>query len=83
MELYKEILIQALKNEELSVTFPNLKIDGAEIVEKECYKALRRIKDIIHDDSLSDGECFKKLEEFICSFEEVGSSGGIPHDFGK
>ena len=56
MELYKEILIQALKNEELSVTFPNLKIDGAEIVEKECYKALRRIKDIIHDDSLSDGE---------------------------
>ena len=43
MELYKEILIQVLKNQELSVTFPNLKIDGAEIVEKECYKALMTV----------------------------------------
>ena len=82
MELYKEILIQVLKNQELSVTFPNLKIDGAEIVEKECYKALRRLKDIIHDDSLSDGECFQKIEEIICCFEELGSSGGMRHDFG-
>ena len=27
-------------------------------------------------------ECFQKIEEIIRAFEEIGSGGGIRHDFG-
>ena len=43
---------------------------------------LCRIKEIIEDDTLDDPECFMKIEEIVCVLEEVGSSGGIRHDFG-
>ena len=82
MDLYKEILVNVLRNEEVKVTFPNLHIDGAEIVELSCYHALKKIKSIIEDDSLEDDECFMKIEEIVQVFEQLGSSGGGRHDFG-
>ena len=57
-------------------------MDAAQIVELECYKALQKIKAIIEDDSLEDDTCFKKIEEIVCAFEQMGSSGGGRHDFG-
>lgn len=81
MELYKEILISALKDEDVTVVFPNLKIDGKEIVEMECYKALKEIKKVLENDSLEDKECFEKIEEIVCIFESLGSNGGGRHDF--
>jgi len=53
-----------------------------ELLEKECYKALKKIKEIIEDDSLSDKECFMQIEEIVCVFERLGSGGGGRHDFG-
>ena len=41
-----------------------------------------QIKAIIEDDRLNDSECFQKIEEIIRAFEEIGSGGGIRHDFG-
>ena len=41
-----------------------------------------KIKAIIEDDSLEDKECFRKIEEIVCAFEEIGSNGGSRHDFG-
>lgn len=82
MELYKEILIEALSKERMEVFFPELEIDGAKIVEMACYRALCRIRDIIRDERLSDGECFQKIEEIICTLEALGSGGGSRHDFG-
>ena len=70
-ELYKEILIQLIKEENITCMM-------AELVEKRCYKALKAIKAIVEDGSLSDFEC---VEEIVCIFEEIGSSGGIRHDF--
>lgn len=82
MELYKEILVKIRENRKIEVAFSNLSINAIEIVELESYKALQKIKEVIQDDSLNDKECFMKIEEIICLFEELGSGGGNRHDFG-
>ena len=82
MELYKEILAHALSQQSVEIVFPDLHMNATQIVELECYKALQKIKAIIEDDSLDDESCFKKIEEIVCAFEEMGSSGGGRHDFG-
>ncbi len=60
VDLYKQILIEALSNEKVQVTFPNLSIDAKEIVEGVCYQALKKIKTILDDPSLEDEDCFQK-----------------------
>lgn len=82
MELYKEILAHAITHGNVRVTFENPGMDIAKIVEEKCYKALQKIKAIIEDDSLEDSECFMKIEEVVCTLEEIGSSGGSRHNFG-
>ena len=82
MELYKEILAHALAYEDIRVTFSGQEPDISKIVERECYKALQRIKAIIEDDSLEDRECFMKIEEIVNVLESIGSTGGNRHDFG-
>ena len=82
MQLYQEILTSILAKEKIEITFPNLKTNPTEIIESESYQALQKIKAIINDDSLTDSECFMKIEEIICVFEELGISSGSRHDFG-
>ena len=82
MDLYKEILAYALTKGEIRVTLPTQYSDLSKALESESYQALQKIKSIIHDDSLSDQECFMKIEAIICELEEIGSSGGSRHDFG-
>lgn len=69
MELYKEILIHALKQESLLVTFSNPDIDEKEIVNIIRYQALQKIKAILEDDSLSDVDCFMQIEKIVEVFE--------------
>lgn len=78
MELYKEILLNLLIHNEIKTPLLN----PLELLEHECYNALLKIKTIIEDDSLSDNECFKKVEEIVSLFEQLGSNGGNRHDFG-
>lgn len=82
MELYKEILAHALTYGQIRITRSNKSKDIQQIVEGTCYHALQTIKAIIHDDSLSDRECFTKIEQIICALEEIGSTGGNRHDYG-
>ena len=82
MELYKDILSHALIRGEITVTLSSPSRTVSEIVEGECYRALRRIKEILADDSLEDSDCFAKIEEIICALESVGSHAGSSHDFG-
>ena len=42
MELFTEILAKVLEEEQIHIVFPNLKINAAEIVEMQCYKALQK-----------------------------------------
>ena len=82
MELGIEILAQFLAQQKAEITFPQLKLNAAEIVELQCYQTLRKIQEIVRDDTLEDDECFDRIEQIICTFEEIGSDGGVRHDFG-
>lgn len=82
MELYLEILLNLLQKEEAQITFPNLQMDVESIVLDTSYRALQAIKRVLTDDSLSDAECFRKIEEIVQILEGIGSSGGNRHDWG-
>lgn len=81
MDLYKEILIEVLQRHDANIYFPDLTITAKEVVETVSYRALKKIKEIIHDENLNDKECFGQIEEIITVLEEMGSNGGFRHDF--
>lgn len=47
-----------------------------------CYELLDKIRGVVRDHTLDDGECFEKIEEIVCLFEEYGINAGSRHDFG-
>ena len=81
MDLCKDILVKLLSYSTVEVTFQNTNLDVTKLTESVCYNALRRIKRIIEDDTLSDSECFMKIEEIIHTLEIVGCHDGFRHDF--
>ncbi len=78
MELWKEILKRGLEDNSFKETSKDNIVD---FIETKSYCALVEIKKIIEDNSLDDKECFMKIEEIICLFENIGSNGGSRHDF--
>ena len=81
-ELYLEIFREVLSKQDIRVTFPTLEgVDLKRLTDSICYRALCRIRDYIRDDSLSDPECFQKIEQILVTLEALGSSGGSRHDF--
>ena len=82
MDLFKAIFTQALITGKIQVSFSGMDSTVADVIEGQCYQALQKIKSIIDDDSLNDPECFHKIEEIVCTLEEIGSDGGCRHDFG-
>lgn len=80
MQLYKDIIIDLLKNDSVEV---NNKYDTQlnSIVEMKCYNTLKQIQMILKDDNLSDKECFQKIEAIVSVFEKIGSDCGCRHDF--
>lgn len=82
MQLEKELLLHLLQNEEIQITFPNLSLDMTQLLENKCFLALRHIREIIRDDTLSDKDCFDKIERIISVFEELGIDTAGRHDFG-
>ena len=82
MKLFEEILIQALIEGKVQVSFGGADCTVTALVEGRCYQVLEKIKAIIQDDSLDDAECFARIEKIICALEEIGSDGGFRHDFG-
>ena len=82
MELYQEILAKLLTQQKVEIVFPDLSENIEELVKAECYKILSEIKTILEDDSLTDQECFMKIEKIVCLFEEAGFGCKTRHDFG-
>lgn len=80
LELYKDILARALRHGEVRVVFPD--VDTAEIVRSACYQGMARIREILDEPSLDDGDCFARIEEIVRVYEDMGSDGGGRHDFG-
>lgn len=81
MDLYIEMLREVLYKETVQVTFPNLTVNQTELLNSIAYRALRKIRDIVRDDSLRDEECFQQIEAIVCVLESIGSDGGSRHDF--
>ena len=79
--LYQQILTQICAKEKIEVSFPNLTLDAEALVHDTCYQILQRIAEIIRDDTLEDPECFMKIEEIVCLFEQHGLNAGTRHDF--
>lgn len=82
MELFQEMLIRILQNTAIQISFPSLNDNIGELVEGRCYQALQKIQAVLKDDRLDDTECFQKIEEIVCVFEDLGSGCGTRHDFG-
>ena len=82
MDLAIQLLSKLLERRQIRVTFPDLNLTAQEMVEASSYQALCQIREILRDDSLSDPECFEKIERFVCLFEQIGSNCGSRHDFG-
>lgn len=78
MDVYQELLLQLLKENKLPI--PQKEWDTA--IDRRCYWALKKIKAVVQDDSLSDPECFYKIEEILTLFDELGIETGTRHDFG-
>ncbi len=80
MKLWRELLISGLQNESCTFDYIGDKL-LREIIEKQCYKVLLQIKNIVNDELLSDKDCFNKIEEIIYALEENNIFCNR-HDFG-
>ena len=81
MELYADILAHKLCEEGLAAIIAQVLPEPEKTLETECYHALKKIREILNDNRLSDAECFQQIEAIVCLFENMGSGGGR-HDFG-
>lgn len=80
MDLYKEILIEMLLNEQTDTNFTSLQVDLENALNSKCYTALNQIKSIIGDDSLSDNESYNKIEAIVNLFKQFGIDSGNRHN---
>ncbi len=77
MELYERILCETLAREIL----PSLELDAKSLVEMKCYQAIVRIYEVLNTDSLTDRECFDRIEEIVTARDFLGTGAGSRHDF--
>lgn len=66
MDLYREIFIHVLCGQKMKIDFPNLEGNIQALLESTCYQTLEKTKEVMHDDSLNDPECFAKIEKNVC-----------------
>ena len=77
MELYEKILYEVITKE----IIPGIQIDGVQLVESRCYRAIEEIYKVVADDTVDDPECFARIEAIVCALERLGIGGGGRHDF--
>ena len=77
MELWEEILLNIIKENQGKIKIKEI----SKTINSKCYIILQQIKEILSDDSLSDKECFLKIEEIIYVFETIGINCGNRHDY--
>ena len=60
MELYQDLIFKVYQDK-----IAELDLDIKQIIEMECYRALRQIREIISNEDLDDKECFQRIEEIV------------------
>lgn len=83
-EFYASILARVLVEAGAGIVVGGADSDAVirHMAETACCGALRKIREILDDGSLSDRDCFDRVEQIVSAFEELGPGGGCRHDFG-
>ncbi len=68
MELAEMIIARYFKNHEHEFEKSEIAADLKRILDLESYKALRKSREILNDDTLDDPECFWQIEKHVCTF---------------
>lgn len=80
MDLFKSILLSALNESKINIEFSN-----SDIIEKsfnnKCYNLLVKITEILKSESYTDDECYFKIEEIVCLFEDNKIDCGNSHNY--
>ena len=82
MDLYAQIVCRLLESGRARIRVSGLPKDASGLVEGECLAALKKIQAVIRDDSLTDEDCFERIEQIVCELEARGIDCGGRHDFG-
>lgn len=69
--LARDLLTKALADQEMEISFPNLKIGPSELVSELCYKILDEIKAVLDDDSQDDSLKLYKINNFIRLYSDT------------
>ena len=81
MEVIEAILRKIIADKNLQVKVTIEGVDLAALLERDSLVLLSRIREILRDDTLDDGECFAKIEALVCLYEEQGLFCGTRHDY--
>ena len=81
MEVATALLTHILAQKKLQVKVTIEGVDLAALLERDSLVLLSRIREILRDDTLDDGECFAKIEALVCLYEEQGLFCGTRHDY--
>lgn len=82
MEFYEELLHRSLGAAGDALwRDPAFQQQIATFLESACCRTLRRIREIVADDALTDADCFARVEELVSALERLGLSCGARHDF--
>ncbi len=80
MKRYEEIVSNMLQAGELSLCIEQGELSA--LIDSKCYTAIEKICNILSDDTLSDPECFLRIEAIVHTLESIGISCAARHDFG-
>ena len=78
MELLRQMVIKGLDRGEIQI---HVSKETTALLESKCYQTLKEIVRIVRDERLEDPECFRKIEDIVCTLEWIGIDGGSRHDF--
>ena len=80
-KILKEMICKMIMSGEVDVqiSFPE---NIVELCESRCIALLCDIQSILKNDEYEDEDCFSKIEEIVCRFEEMDIDCGCRHDFG-
>lgn len=71
MDLYKEILINILKDNDIEITFKGIEFDYNKLLENKSYVALNEIKKILANDTIDNANCLKKIQEIVDTYKTL------------
>ena len=71
MDLYKEILINLLRDNDIEISFKGIEFDYNKLLENKSYVALNEIKKILANDTIDNENCLKKIQEIVSIYESL------------